>query len=222
MEYPTQKILELAYAAKRRIGEYRKESRYAYDSDGHESRMFHSNKDLIRWTLLHEQGKLVVDNFEPLVVSDEDRAAVEEAHKHMRRYVFLALGNISQFTKDFYAVYCKETIALNDTGRLAYFPYFVENDRKNLDFNKRLKTEFADSKWLDTVGGIIEILTKRYLSEYNKYSYLAGYNGNLVSFFAGDQFDVNQFYNIRAKVKGRGEERQTKLPVTYLNYVKGV
>ena len=220
MEYPTQKILELAYAAKRCIGEYRKESRYVYDN-GHESRMFYSNKDLVRYTLLHEQG-ICVDKFEPLIVLDEDRAAVEAAHKHMRRYAFLALGNISQYSKDFYAVYCKETVALNDTGRLAYFPYFVEHDRENLDFNKRLKTEFADSKWLDAVGGTIEILTKRYLSEYNKYSYLAGYNGNLVSFFADNQFDVNQFYNIRAKVKGRGEERQTKLPVTYLNYVKGV
>lgn len=221
MEYPTQKILELAYAAKRCTGEYRKESRYAFDSNRHESRMFHSNKDLVLGTLLHEQGKPVVDNFEPLAVSDEDRVQVAKAHEHMRRYAFLSLGNVSKFTIELYTVYCKETIGLNETGRIAYFPYFVENDRKNLDFNKRLKTEFADSKWLDTAGGTIEILTKRYLSEYNKYSYLAGYNGNLVSFFAGDQFDVNQFYNIRAKVKGRGEERQTKLPVTYLNYVKG-
>ena len=213
MEYPTQKILELAYAAKRVNGKYRRDTGYNLDDNN-----FYGNRDLITFTLTNEQ----FFKCDPLVVTDEDRAELEIAHKHMRRYTLLAMGNLTDFVRDMYADYCKETVKIGSFGRLAYFPYFVENDRKNLDFNKRLKTDFADSKWLDTVGGTVEILTKRYLSEYNKYSYLAGYNGNLVSFFAGDQFDVNQFYNIRAKVKGRGEERQTKLPVTYLNYVKGV
>ena len=213
MEYPVQQILELAYAAKRVNGKYRKETGYHLDDKN-----FYGNRDLITFTVTNEQ----FFKGDPLVVTDEDRAALEIAHKHMRRYTLLAMGNLTDFVRDMYADYCKETVKVNSFGRLAYFPYFVENEMAQLDLTKRLKTEFGESKNLDRVEGVIEILTQRFIRDQGKYVYLAAHKNSLVSFWHEKNLDVNGFYNIRSKVKGHGVDRKSNLPVTYINYVKGL
>ena len=149
--YKTEYLIGLAYAA------YRVNNGYEKNTRRHsENPPTYSNKELVAYTASahNEQSPFVPDDFTPLEVTDEDRAAVEEGKKHMRRYTMLAMGDLPQFEADLFAAYSSDEMPIGRIGILAYLPAFIDRQVKDKVYKQRVKTEYADSKHL--VGDKIE------------------------------------------------------------------
>lgn len=227
-EYPTEKLLEFAFAAYRvNKGYVKTTNRYSEDTPTQ-----YSNKELIMYTAASQDSDAndsifkiwIPADFFPVQVTDEDRAALADAHKHMRRYVMLSLGNLTDFQQDIFTAYSSETMPINKPGLIAYLPEFVNRELQDKMYKERLKKEFADSCYYESkIDGNVEILKViKYTSEFTDTSYMhiGAVNGNLISFSRKEGFAVGQVYTITAKVKGKDKERETGLPLTKVNYVK--
>lgn len=228
-EYPTEQLIELAFAAYRVNGGYVKDTR-RYSEDQPTT---YSNKEIVAYSAAHynqynEKDSVVKtwipSDFIPVKVTDEDRIAIENAHKHMRRYVMLALGNLSDFQKDIFSAYSSETMPVNRIGLIAYLPQFVERELHDKMYKARLKKEFSDSQYYEKkVDGNVEILKVIRISrefEDAFYMHFGAINGNLICFSRKEAFAVGNVYVLTAKVKAQDRERETGLPMTRVNYVK--
>ena len=221
MEYSTQDLLELAFAAHRVNKGYEKQTRRYSEN----MPTTFSNKELIAFTAAAGSDQFIPHDFMPLKVTDEDRAAKADADKHMRRYTMLAMGNLSEFENDIYTAYCSEKMPVNRVGLIAYLPEFVNRELQTKIYKQRLKTEFANSKHYttDPVVGDCEILKViRVSREFEDpfYMHFGAIDGNLVCFAKKEGFAEGVVYQISAKVKGQDKERETGLPMTRINYVK--
>jgi len=105
--YPTQHLIELAYAAYRINKGYIKQTRRY--SEGQPTTF--SNKEMITFTA-HSDWK--PEDFVPLKVTDADRAAKVAGDKHMRRYTMLAMGNLPDFEADLFAAYSSSEMQLGE------------------------------------------------------------------------------------------------------------
>ncbi len=228
MEYHTEQLLELAFAAYRVNKGYEKQTR-RYS----EGPTVWSNKEIVAYSAAFynkhkEEDKIlktwIPEEFIPVQVTDADRAALENARQHMKRYSILALGNISDFDKDMFAAYSSETTPINKLGLVAYLPAFVERELTEKAYKLRLKKEFSESKHFEKdIAGNCEILkVLRVNKDYEEpfYMHFGAVNGNLVCFARKEGLSVGLVYNITAKVKGKDSERETGLPMTRINYVK--
>lgn len=217
MEYPTEQLIELAFAAYRVNDGYVKQTRRY--SEGQPTTF--SNKEAITFTA-HPQFQ--PDDFIPLTVTEEDRAAKAAADKHMRRYTMLALGNLTDFQNDIFTAYSSEKMPINRVGLLAYLPEFVNREIKDKVYKARLKQEFKDSKHLEgNIEGVCEILKViRVGRDFDEpyYMHFGAVDGNLVCFARKEGFAEGVSYHIKGKVKGQDKERETGLPMTRINYVK--
>ena len=221
MEYSTQDLLELAFAAHRVNKGYEKQTRRYSEN----MPTTFSNKELIAFTAAAGSDQFIPHDFMPLKVTDEDRAAKADADKHMRRYTMLAMGNLSEFENDIYTAYCSEKMPVNRVGLIAYLPEFVNRELQTKIYKQRLKTEFANSKHYttDPVLGDCEILKVIRISrdfEDPFYMHFGAIDGNLVCFAKKEGFAEGVVYQISAKVKAQDKERETGLPMTRINYVK--
>jgi len=229
LEYPTEKLIELAFAAYRVNGGYVKDTRRY--SEGHPTT--YSNKEIIRYSVAHynqynEKDMVtktwIPSDFVPVKVTDEDRAAKANADHHMRRYTMLALGNLSDFQQDVFTAYSSERMPVNRVGLIAYLPEFVNRELQDKMYKERLKKEFADSRYYENkVDGVMEVLkvihvTREMMDPF--YMHFAAVNGNLICFARKEGFAVGNRYTITAKVKAQDKERETGLPMTRVNYVK--
>lgn len=220
-EYPTDKILDLAFAANRVNGGYEKQTR-RYSED--QPTTF-SNKELVLYSAdFYEGSKIwIPEDFTPLKITDADYSAKKIAEKHMRRYTMLALGNLSNFESDIFTAYSSERISRNRIGLLSYLPEFINRDLKEKEYKGRLKTEFFESSHINLHNikdEIVEILKIIPLREYDTYLYFGVIGKDLVSFNKKDLLEISSKYSIRARIKNHDVERESKLPLTRLNYVK--
>lgn len=220
MEFSTQQLLELAFAAHRVNKGYEKQTRRY--SEGMPTTF--SNKELVAYTAVSGTEQFVPHDFMPLKVTEEDRAAKLQADKHMRRYTMLAMGKLSDFENDVYSAYCSEVMPINRIGLIAYLPEFVERELKAKEYKLRLKAEFANSQHLDgNIEGNCEILKViRVSRDFDEtfYMHFGAIDGNLVCFARKEGYAEGVTYTIKAKVKGHESERETGLPMTRINYVK--
>ena len=229
LEYPTEKLIELAFAAYRINSGYVKDTRRY--SEGQPTT--YSNKEIVAYSAAHynqynEKDSVVKtwipSDFIPVKVTDEDRAAKDAADKHMRRYTMLAMGNLSEFENDIFSAYCSEVMPVNRVGLIAYLPEFVNRELQDKMYKERLKKEFADSRYYENkVEGECEILKViRVSKEFEDpfYMHFGAVDGNLICFARKEGFAVGKVYVITAKVKGQDRERETGLPMTRVNYVK--
>jgi hypothetical protein len=228
-EYPTEKLIELAFAAYRINGGYVKDTRrYSEDKP-----TVYSNKEIVAYSAAHynqynEKDSVlktwIPTDFVPVKVTDEDRAAKADADRHMRRYTLLALGNLSDFQQDVFSAYSSERMPVNRVGLVAYLPEFVYRELQDKMYKERLKTEFANSRYYENkVEGDCEILKViRVSKEFEEpfYMHFGVVDGNLICFARKEGFAVGKVYVITAKVKGQDRERETGLPMTRVNYVK--
>lgn len=226
-EFPTNKILELAFAAYRVNSGYIKQTRRY--SEGQPT--CYSNKELVVHSAYYynkynndsELQYWIPKDFTPVTVTDNDLAAKAQAEKHMRRYTMLALGNLSDFESDIFTAFSSEKVSANRIGLLAYLPEFVDRELKEKEYKGRLKNEFADSESINLhviEEETVEILEMIPLREYDMYLYFGGIGKDLVSFSKKDLLEIGDKYEIRARVKNHDQERETGLPMTRLNYVK--
>lgn len=226
-EFPTEQVLELAFAAHRVNNGYKKQTRRF--SEGRPT--CYSNKELVVHSAYHynkynnnsEYYHWVPEDFTPVTVTDDDLAAKAQAEKHMRRYSMLALGNLSDFESDIFTAFSSENVPANRIGLLAYLPEFVDRELKEKEYKGRLKNEFADSESINLhviEEETVEILRMIPLREYDMYLYFGGIGKDLVSFSKKDLLEIGEKYHIRARVKKHDQERETGLSMTRLNYVK--
>ena len=222
--YKTDYLIELAYAAYRVNNGYEKHTRRHTENPP-----TYSNKELVAYTASahNEKSPFIPEDFTPLEVTDADRAAVEEGKKHMRRYTMLAMGDLPQFESDLFAAYSSDEMPIGRIGILAYLPAFIERQVKDKVYKQRIKTEFADSKHL--VGDKIEPseveilkvipLNSDWIAE-PAYMHFGAIGKDLVCFTLKQMYAVGDTYDIVARIKREDLERDTKTPMTRLNYVK--
>src|SRR6056300_1162808 len=99
MEVSTNLLIELAFAAYRVNKGYEKHTRrYSEDTP-----TTYSNKELVQYTV--NPGQWLPDDFIPLTITEEDRAAKAAGDKHMRRYTMLALVDLNEFQNDMFTAY---------------------------------------------------------------------------------------------------------------------
>jgi hypothetical protein len=229
LEYSTERLVELAFAAYRVNGGYVKDTRRY--SEGQPT--VYSNKEIVAYSAAHynqynEKDSVlktwIPSDFIPVKVTDEDRAAKAEADRHMRRYTMLALGNLSDFQQDVFTAYSSERMPVNRVGLIAYLPEFVNRELQDKMYKERLKKEFADSRYYENrVDGVMEVLRVIHVNREMMdpfYMHFGAVDGNLICFARKEGFAVGNRYTITAKVKAQDRERETGLPMTRVNYVK--
>ena len=101
----------------------------------------------------------------------------------------------------------------------------IDRDTKNDSLEELLQKEYLNSEYLGPVkekfSGKCKILNSRFLHGYNCWIYLAGCNGNLLSFFNKKSLIVNSELEITARIKYQGKNKvNNNIKETGINYVK--
>ena len=219
MEFKTQDVLAVAYAAHRINKGYIKDT-YRF-SEPNNNTVF-SNKDLLKFQFRPEFRP---DDFKPLHTTDEDYASVNDALKHFRRYTLGIIGDtLNEFQRSVIEAVSLETVNYNQLGLIAYVPELVIREITENGLKKTIRTEFRESKYIGGVGesveGVCQILHCHYSSHYERYAYTADYMGNLISFWNKFEIPVNEHRRFKAKVKAHTKNRLFDVSETALNYVK--
>jgi hypothetical protein len=219
--------LAVAYAAYRINGEtYNKDLR-RFSTE--ENKTQFDNKSLIRfyWTkkLDTADAKYLPEDFEMFEPTEADYASVQEALKWMKRYVMLGLGELDGFKADMVKELSKDEVPFKGMGRIAFAPEFIKRDRHESELKKTIRVEYRDSKHIEPVGEkvetVIEILDKRFSSQWESYNYTCvTTDGNLVSFMNKFEHEVGAMKRIKGKVKAQGKNKLFSANETRLNYVK--
>jgi len=216
----TQDALAVACAALRINGAYLKDTR-RFSCE--ENLTQFANKELVKFAFEERPGMLPMDFIRP-VPTEQDYAQVAEIQKWMKRYVMLGLGDLDHFKKDMIATVSEDTVKVNNLGRVAYIPEFVNRDKHESGLKKEIRMEYRDSKHLgkdkDVVEGVVKILDKRFSAEWESYNYTAVINGNLISFMNKYEHGVGDMIRIKGKVKALSTNNMFAVPETRLNYVK--
>lgn len=217
MEYPTQDLIHLAYAAYRTNKGYEKNTRRY--SEGQPTTF--SNKELIAYTA---HGEWKPEDFVALEVTDADREAKIAGDKHMRRYTMLAMGDLPDFEADIFSAYSSEKMPIGRVGLIAYLPAFVERQVADKVYKQRLKTEFAESAHLKSFEPseveILKVIPLNSAFYEQAYMHFGAVGKDLVCFSVKQAYTVGETYDIVAKIKREDLERESGLPMTRLNYVK--
>jgi hypothetical protein len=220
MEHSTELLLQLAYAAYRVNKGYIKQTRRY--SEGQPTTF--SNKELIAYTV--EDG-FKPEDFTPLKITEEDRAAKSEGDKHMRRYTMLAMGDLPQFESDIFAAYSSDRMPIGRIGLIAYVPAFVDREIENKIYKQRMKSDFANSAYLTqniVEGTDVEILKVIPLNNMDfgepAYLHFGAVGKDLVCFSKKEMYAVGETYEMVGRIKGQDKERDSGLPMTRMNYVK--
>jgi hypothetical protein len=224
-EYATQTVLELACAAYRTYGAYLKESEYKHDDEGRFLYVKHANKDLVKYAL----GILKYDNteqeFRPidLVVTPEDIEQAEEIKKYFRRYLFSAVKGQSEFETEVNTLLESEKILDKKVGYIACLPQTYLRDKERNSLEKKLKS-CKDMHLADVGCQIVdkdsEILRVARSKNFDAWNVLAIVDEKIVSWMSSKEVLVGPAVIQKAKVKGFGENYQTKKIETRLHYVK--
>jgi hypothetical protein len=219
--------LAVAYAAYRINGnQYIKDTR-RFSTEGNKTQF--ANKDLVRYYWERKGGdpepvKWQPTDFEMFEPTEEDYANVEEARKWMKRYVMLGLGDLDDFKADMVKELSQDEVVLKSMGRIAFAPAFISRDQHESGLKKTIRIEYRDSKHIEPVGatveGVVEILDKRYSSQWESYNYTGVIEGNLVSFMNKFEHNVGSRKRLKAKVKSHTKNRLFEADETRLNYVK--
>jgi len=219
----TQDALAIAVAAQRINGAYIKDTR-RYSEEQNKTQF--SNKEIVKFAFYTETNiNHLPDDYDRPTPTEEDYAEVAEIFKWMKRYVMLGLADLDEFKRDMIDAVSQDTVPYNNLGRVAFVPEFVKRDKHENGLKKTIRVEYRDSKYIEPVGAkvesVVEILDKRYSSQWETYYYTAvTTDGNLVSFANKFEHAVGDRKRIKAKVKGHTKNRLFSADETRLNYVK--
>jgi len=217
----TQEALAVACAAQRINGIYIKDTRRFSEPD---NKTQFANKEIVKFAF-HDvkEQYLPVDYVRP-IVTEEDYIQVAEIQKWMKRYVMLGLGDLDDFKKDMIECVSKDTVTVNNLGRVAFIPEFVKRDQHENGLKKEIRIEYRNSQYLgkekDVVEGVVKILDKKFSTQWDSYNYVAVMDGNLVSFMNKFEYAVGTMKRIKAKVKAQGKNKLFSANETRLNYVR--
>ena len=224
---PLTEALAVAYAAYRiNSNAYLKHTQRFSEQ---ENKTKFANKDLVRmyWEKKNNvaEAQWLPSDFEIFEPAEEDYANVQEALKWMKRYVMLGLGELDDFKRDMVTELSKEQVPFKSMGRIAFAPEFIKRDMHESSLKKTIRVEYRDSKHIEPVGAtvetVIEILDKRYSTQWESYNYTCvTTDGNLVSFMNKFEHAVGAMLRCKAKVKAQTKNKLFSADETRLNYVK--
>jgi len=216
----TQEALALACAAQRINQSYIKDTRRFSEE---ENKTQFSNKDIVKFAYASTDNPAPADYVKPTPTA-EDYETVAEIQKWMKRYVMLGLGEVDDFKRDMINAVSADVVPVNNLGRVAFIPEFVNRDKHETGLTKEIRIEYRDSQYLgkekDVVEGVVKILDKRYSQQWESFNYVAVIDGNLVSFMNKFEHNVGDMKRIKAKVKAQTKNKMFSANETRLNYVK--
>jgi len=216
----TQDALAMACAAQRINGSYVKDTRRFSEDNP----TIFSNKEIVKFAFWQGHVDHLPTDYTKPTVTEEDYAQVAEIQKWMRRYVMLGLGDLDEFKRDMISAVSADVVPINNLGRIAFIPEFVNRDQHENALTKEIRVEYRDSQYLgkekDVVEGVIKILDKRYSSQWESYNYTAVMDNNLVSFMNKFEHPIGAMKRIKAKVKSQTKNKLFDANETRLNYVK--
>ena len=216
----TQEALAMACAAQRINGSYVKDTRRFSEDNP----TIFSNKEIVKFAFWQGHVDHLPTDYTKPTVTEEDYAQVAEIQKWMRRYVMLGLGDLDEFKRDMISAVSADVVPINNLGRIAFIPEFVNRDQHENALTKEIRVEYRDSQYLgkekDVVEGVIKILDKRYSSQWESYNYTAVMDNNLVSFMNKFEHPIGAMKRIKAKVKSQTKNKLFDANETRLNYVK--
>ena len=222
--FKTVDVLSLAFAAHRVNNGYEKFGQNSFDEKTGTTIVHkYANKDIVKYQIT---GRYIPSNYIHITVKEEDRQKAVKAKDHFEKYMFNILGgDINDFTQNILDVIFKEEVTKYDLGLLAYIPEMIDRDTKNDSLEELLQKEYLNSEYLGPVkekfSGKCKILNSRFLHGYNCWIYLAGCNGNLLSFFNKKSLIVNSELEITARIKYQGKNKvNNNIKETGINYVK--
>ena len=218
---PTQEALAVACAAYRiRKGYQKHTQRYSEDKATE-----HSNKEMVKFHFNAKNNLYVDPDFTQFTPTEQDFEHVAEIQKWLKRYIMLGLDdNMDEFKKDMLDSVSQETVPVNNLGRIAFIPEFVNRERHETGLKKEIRVEYRNSQYLgkakDDVEGVIKILDKRYIPTWESYNYVAVMDGNLLSFMNKYEHEVGTMKRVKAKIKAQTKNKLFDANETRLNYVK--
>ena len=219
--------LAVAYAAHRINGNTYVKHTQRYSEPENKTKF--ANKELVRyyWEKKNNttDAKWLPSDFVMFEPTEADYESVQEALKWMKRYVMLGLGDLDDFKADMVKELSQDEVPFKGMGRIAYAPEFIARDQHESGLKKTIRVEYRDSKHIEPVGEkvetVIEILDRRYSSQWESYNYTCvTTDGNLVSFMNKFEHAVGDRKRIKAKVKSHTKNRLFSADETRLNYVK--
>ena len=223
VEYPVQKVLELACAAQRTNKTYLKEPESIFDSEGKFLFIKHSNKVLVRKALGLEASHSEPE-FAPIDIflEPQDTEKAEEIRKYYRRLMFAAIQGDNEFQTEVNMLLEAENIPANKIGFIACLPSTYERDYERSKLDRRSKE--CDDTYLGEVGAWVvnqdcEILTCSRSKNFDAYNIDAIINNKLVSWM-GKPVTVGFCVVQKAKVKAHGNHWKNQKTQTRLHFVK--
>jgi hypothetical protein len=216
----TQEALAVAVAAQRINGAYIKDTRRFSEPD---NKTQFANKEIVKYAFASTDNPVPDDYVKPTPTA-EDYETVAEIQKWMKRYVMLGLGEVDDFKRDMINAVSADVVPVNNLGRVAFIPEFVNRDKHETGLTKEIRIEYRNSQYLgkekDVVEGVVKILDKRYSQQWESFNYVAVIDGNLVSFMNKFEHNVGDMKRIKAKVKAQTKNKMFSANETRLNYVK--
>ena len=216
----TQEALAVAVAAQRINGAYIKDTRRFSEA---ENKTQFANKEIVKYAFTSTDNPVPDDYVRP-TPTEEDYVQVAEIQKWMRRYVMLGLADLDDFKRDMINSVSADVVPVNNLGRVAFIPEFVNRDKHETGLTKEIRIEYRNSQYVgkekDVVEGVLKILDKRYSQQWESFNYVAVIDGNLVSFMNKFEHAVGDMKRIKAKVKAQGKNKLFSANETRLNYVK--
>tara|TARA_B100000085_G_scaffold275977_1_gene294531 strand:+ start:213 stop:905 length:693 start_codon:yes stop_codon:yes gene_type:complete len=223
--FKTAEILQVAFAVHRHNGGYYRETRRFSE----ETPTLFSNKEAIGCQLgIYTHNP---NDFQPITITQEDKDHASKCVDYLRKaFAFQIIADsLNDFMKNLIDTISVEENTLGQFGVISVAPkiYFETINAK--ETKKEIKEINSESKHIGLVGqpveGMFYIRDIKFVEKFTCHVVNGHMDGNLVSFFKSfDQTKelpkVGTEVKIRGKVKRHGENYQTKLPETTINYVK--
>ena len=237
--YSFKEVMTIAVTANRLIGGYVRESTFycLYETGGYDLDAL-SNKSIIRYALLEEDGKVAKAEHEAISKLDitpttNDIKTTDAICEYIEGLAMKALGGkFEGYEAEIYKIFEEDKLTTYNFGLLASFPKSFERIAKQEKVELDVIKTCADSQWIAEPGSKVEseitVVNYIYSRNYNAHIYTAKTpENNLVTFWSQKDTDelapVGKTINIKAKVKRIGESRfYDGVKETMLNHVKKV
>lgn len=223
-EFPTQYVLELACAAQRTSGKYRKEPEPRYAENGAYLYTDQTNKmtmlvtaDPTIWTADPKEAPM------PLKIQPEDIASAEEIKKHFRKFMFSAIEGENDFQTNINSILTGESIQAKMFGYVACLPSVYARDVVQTKIKKVARQ--VDDKYVADVGSTItdldcEIVSTQRSKNFDAWNIDAIINNMMVSWMSKVDLKIGPCVIVKAKIKDHAKHWKHENAVTRLNYVK--
>ena len=143
INYKTQDVLAVAYAAYKKNKGYQKD-KFRFSEPTNDTAF--SIKDLVKFQMVPEFRP---EDFKPLVITEQEYADVEDALRHFRRYTLgILANNLNYFQQDVIDAVLGEDVNQNKLGILAYVPELVAREIKENNLKKTLRTVYRNSNYV--------------------------------------------------------------------------